>query len=88
LLDFTRYASNPQTSTDLRQVVQMELNLPYPPSVNHFFSYYKGRPVLSKDARAYRHRVRTSGHGVHLYRLLDCPFLIDDVGDPLPVETE
>lgn len=29
-----------------------------------------------------------SGNGVHLYWLLDRPFLIDDVGDPPPVETE
>jgi crossover junction endodeoxyribonuclease RusA len=36
----------------------VELELPYPPSINHYFSYYQGRPVLSKDARAYRHQVR------------------------------
>ena len=36
----------------------IELNLPYPPSINHYFSYYQGRPVLSKDARTYRHQVR------------------------------
>jgi crossover junction endodeoxyribonuclease RusA len=35
-----------------------ELTLPYPPSINHYFSYYQGRPVLSKDARSYRHQVR------------------------------
>ena len=29
-----------------------------------------------------------SGNGVHLYWSLDRPFLIDDVGDPPPVETE
>jgi hypothetical protein len=29
-----------------------------------------------------------SGNGAHLYWLLDSPYLIDDVGDPLPVETE
>jgi crossover junction endodeoxyribonuclease RusA len=34
------------------------LDLPYPPSVNHYFNYYQGRPVLSKDARTYRHKVR------------------------------
>lgn len=36
----------------------VELTLPYPPSINHYFSYYQGRPILSKDARAYRHQVR------------------------------
>jgi len=35
-----------------------ELELPFPPSINHFYSYYQGRPVLSKDARTYRHLVR------------------------------
>ncbi len=35
-----------------------ELEVPYPPSINHYFSYYQGRPVLSKDARNYRHQVR------------------------------
>lgn len=29
-----------------------------------------------------------SGNGVHLYWLLDTPFLIDDAGDPPPVQTE
>lgn len=41
---------------DSRMVVELEL--PYPPSINHYFSYYQGRPVLSKDARTYRHQVR------------------------------
>lgn len=36
----------------------VKLELPFPPSINHYFSYYQGRPVLSKDARAYRHVVR------------------------------
>ena len=36
----------------------VELELPFPPSINHYFSYYQGRPILSKDARTYRHRVR------------------------------
>ncbi|WP_339907188.1 hypothetical protein [Symmachiella dynata] len=29
-----------------------------------------------------------SGNGVHVYWLLDEPYLIDDVGDPIPVENE
>ncbi|MCI0333568.1 MAG: RepB family DNA primase [Planctomycetes bacterium] len=29
-----------------------------------------------------------SGNGVHLYWLLDSPYVIDDAGDPLPIETE
>jgi hypothetical protein len=32
--------------------------------------------------------VVNSGNGVHLYWLLDEPYLIDDAGDPPPVETE
>jgi len=36
----------------------VKLELPFPPSINHYFSYYQGRPVLSKDARSYRHQVR------------------------------
>ena len=27
------------------------LELPYPPSVNHYFSFVRGRPVLGKDVR-------------------------------------
>jgi crossover junction endodeoxyribonuclease RusA len=44
----------------------LTLSLPFPPSINHYFSYYQGRPVLSKEARAYRHLVRriTSAKGV------------------------
>lgn len=36
----------------------VELDLPYPPSINHYFSYQRGRPVLSKEARSYRQQVR------------------------------
>ena len=39
------------------------LELPYPPSINHFFSVIRGRLVLSKDARAYRQRVRAVVQG-------------------------
>lgn len=34
------------------------LELKYPPTFNHQFCYRQGRPVLSKDARAYRQTVR------------------------------
>ena len=34
------------------------LELQYPPSWNHFYSYVRGRPLLSKDAREYRKHVR------------------------------
>jgi crossover junction endodeoxyribonuclease RusA len=43
---------------DKEMYAMVELELPYPPSINHYFSYYQGRPVLSKDARSYRHQVR------------------------------
>jgi crossover junction endodeoxyribonuclease RusA len=36
----------------------VSLQLPYPPSINHYFSYYQGRPILSKEARSYRQQVR------------------------------
>jgi crossover junction endodeoxyribonuclease RusA len=46
------------------------LKLPYPPTVNHYFSVIRGRPVLSKDARVYRQLVRqcvrSSGTSVSL----------------------
>lgn len=34
------------------------LELPWPPSVNHYFSVIRGRPVLSKDVRVYRQLIR------------------------------
>ncbi len=34
------------------------LELPFPPSVNHYYSYVRGRPVLSKAVRVYRQIVR------------------------------
>lgn len=34
------------------------VELDYPPTINHQFSYRQGRPVLSKDARLYRQSVR------------------------------
>jgi crossover junction endodeoxyribonuclease RusA len=38
--------------------IMFTLELPYPPSVNHHFSIYRGRPILSKEVKAYRHLVR------------------------------
>jgi crossover junction endodeoxyribonuclease RusA len=38
--------------------VMTTLELPYPPSINHYFSIYQGRPMLSKEAKAYRQVVR------------------------------
>jgi crossover junction endodeoxyribonuclease RusA len=35
------------------------VELPYPPSVNYTFSVIRGRPVLTKEVRAFRQRVRT-----------------------------
>lgn len=42
------------------------LELPYPPSANHTYSYVYGRPVLTKDARTFRHQVRriVSANGI------------------------
>ncbi len=34
------------------------LEIPFPPSINHYFSYQHGRPILSKNARAFRQQVR------------------------------
>jgi len=34
------------------------LELPYPPTINHYFSVIRGRPVLSKDVRVFRQLVR------------------------------
>ena len=34
------------------------LELPHPPTVNHYFSIVYGRPVLSKEVRIYRQVVR------------------------------
>ena len=38
--------------------VMNRLELPWPPSVNHYFSVIRGRPVLSKDVRVFRQMVR------------------------------
>lgn len=35
----------------------LRLELPYPISVNHMWGYFRGRPVLTGRARAYRRRV-------------------------------
>jgi len=32
-------------------------NLPYPPSINHYFRVFRGRTVISAKGRAFRHRV-------------------------------
>ena len=35
----------------------LELELPYPPSVNHYWRMWRGRMVISTEGRAYRERV-------------------------------
>ena len=32
--------------------------LPYPPSVNHYWRVVRGRPIISREGRAYREHVR------------------------------
>lgn len=32
----------------------MILNLPYPPSVNHYWRHYRGRTLISREGRTYR----------------------------------
>lgn len=36
----------------------MDLELPYPPSVNHLWRHYRNRTVLSREGREYRRAVR------------------------------
>jgi hypothetical protein len=43
---------------------------------------------ISKAGLPHPSIVVNSGHGAHCYWLLDEPYLIDDVGDPPPVEME
>jgi crossover junction endodeoxyribonuclease RusA len=42
---------NPPTTTEAGPV---EIELPYPPSVNHVWRTWKGRTLLSKEGRHYR----------------------------------
>ena len=35
----------------------LKLELPYPPSINHYFRYFRGRTVISPAGRAFRRRV-------------------------------
>lgn len=37
----------------------MELVLPYPPSVNHYWRQFRGRTLISRQGRAYRQHVKT-----------------------------
>ncbi|MAX23034.1 MAG: hypothetical protein CMJ19_00905 [Phycisphaeraceae bacterium] len=41
----------------------MELVLPYPPSVNHYWRHFKGRTLISRQGRAYRQQVMTQCQG-------------------------
>lgn len=34
------------------------LNLPYPPSINHYWRHFRGRMVISREGRAFREDVR------------------------------
>lgn len=35
----------------------IELTLPFPPSVNHYWRHVRGKPIVSKDGRLYRDAV-------------------------------
>ena len=35
----------------------IELTLPHPPSVNHYYRTWQGRTLISREGRAYRRRV-------------------------------
>lgn len=37
--------------------LSLRLPLPYPPSINHYYRYVGGRPLISKSGREYRKRV-------------------------------
>lgn len=37
--------------------MQAEFTLPYPPSINHYYSVYRGRKILSAEGRAYKETV-------------------------------
>ena len=41
----------------------MELVLPYPPSVNHYWRHFRGRTLISREGRAYRQQVMTQCQG-------------------------
>ena len=38
----------------------IELELPYPPSVNHYWRHYRGRTLISRGGRAFRDAVRAA----------------------------
>lgn len=44
----------------------LELELPYPPSVNHYWRHYRGRTVISRNGLRFRDQVRAilTGMGV------------------------
>ena len=42
----------------------MELVLPYPPSVNHYWRHFRGRTLISRQGRAYRQQVKTQCQGM------------------------
>ena len=41
----------------------MELVLPYPPSINHYWRHFRGRTLISREGRAYRQQVVTQCQG-------------------------
>lgn len=49
---------------------RIELEIPFPPSINHCFSYAHGRPVLTKQARTFRSHVRRIARATRLKPLL------------------
>lgn len=40
----------------------LEVELPYPPSVNHYWRHYRGRTVISRNGLRFRDRVRSLLH--------------------------
>ena len=60
----TTDASNPQNLRyDISNTQEMQLSLPWPPSVNNYWRMARGRIYISAKGRAYREAVKLLVHG-------------------------
>lgn len=55
----------------------MQIEMPYPISTNRYWRNFRGRPVVSKEAKDYRREIALRTHQNGLYAPIDGPVRVD-----------
>ena len=72
----TRGVLSSQKGIDARVVSQIEITLPWPPSVNHYWRSWQGRMIISSAGREYRAAVARIALDAGRCRMPDVPLSV------------